>query len=329
MFKLTIDRAVLRTALAHLKFGHLTRGCALPVLYGIKVTMHPVGTVSLTTSDLEITTTFDPTIGAGCTVAGEPGTVVVPWADLKGASTGKGDVVLETGEGDVVTILAGGMQSTVRCLPADEYPRLADASEIQHGTIAVAPFADVIGAASADGARPILTGVYVDGTRVVATDSYRLHLCDRPASDIVDGASGHATTTARLIEGEFPNYRGLVPDAANLPVQMRVDRTDEMATAMRNAAKNYSRNTPIRLEMVDGAIVGRMVEHDRGETVLPMTGWSMVAGEPIGAAFNPHYLADLLAGSDGAVFGCTDTQKPALLTGEGGRTRLVMPVRVS
>src|SRR6201999_2299722 len=106
-------------------------------------------------------------------------------------------------------------------------------------------------AASSEDSRPILTGVLMaaegSGLRLVATDSYRLAVRDLAGASILSegqrvlvpsralnelqrflpGAgsevslrlgvhdatftTGSVSLTTRLIEGEFPNYRGLIP----------------------------------------------------------------------------------------------------------------------
>ncbi|MGD9999568.1 MAG: DNA polymerase III subunit beta, partial [Ilumatobacteraceae bacterium] len=110
----------------------------------------------------------------------------------------------------------------------------------------------VVRAASTDEARPILTGVLLtaenDGLRLVATDSYRLAVRDLPGVSVlgadqrvlVPGRAlselqrvlgmgtelvlrlgerdatfeiGTTRLTTRLIEGEFPNYRQLIPSS--------------------------------------------------------------------------------------------------------------------
>ena len=111
----------------------------------------------------------------------------------------------------------------------------------------------VVPAASGDDARPILTGVLVtaeaDGLRLVATDSYRLAVRDLPGQSVLaegqsvlvpsralndltkvlggveraDPAPRRARRqlrgrldvrlTTMLIEGDFPNYKGLIPSA--------------------------------------------------------------------------------------------------------------------
>ncbi|HRE01571.1 MAG TPA: DNA polymerase III subunit beta, partial [Ilumatobacteraceae bacterium] len=119
----------------------------------------------------------------------------------------------------------------------------------------------VVRAASTDEARPVLTGVLLaaeaDGLRMVATDSYRLAVRDLPGASVlgtdqkvlVPGRAlnelarlvgnapeltlrlgereatfevGAVRLTTRLIEGEFPNYRQLIP--ASYPNKLTVSR---------------------------------------------------------------------------------------------------------
>jgi DNA polymerase-3 subunit beta len=129
-------------------------------------------------------------------------------------------------------------------------PMLAgDAVTLEAGELAEA-LRQVVRAASSDDARPILTGVLMaaeeTGLRMVATDSYRLAVRDLPGTTVLRegqkvlvpskaltelqrllaGAEsvtlrlaehdvtfevGNVRLTSRLIEGEFPNYRQLIP----------------------------------------------------------------------------------------------------------------------
>ena len=127
----------------------------------------------------------------------------------------------------------------------------ATRSPCRHHDLAEA-LRQVVRAASGDDARPILTGVLMTaeegGLRLVATDSYRLAVRDLPGTTVLrEGqkvlvpskaltelqrllASAEEVTlrlgehdvtfevggvrlTSRLIEGEFPNYRQLIPPA--------------------------------------------------------------------------------------------------------------------
>src|SRR4051812_39271152 len=143
----------------------------------------------------------------------------------------------------------------------------------------------VVPAASSDDARPILTGVLLaaeaDGLRLVATDSYRLSVRDLPGTTVLaegqhvlvpsralselgrvlTGADevvlrlgerdvsfevGHTRVTTRLIEGEFPNYRGLIP--SNYPNQLTVGR-EPLLEAVRRVKLMAREATPVRMVM--------------------------------------------------------------------------------
>ena len=145
----------------------------------------------------------------------------------------------------------------------------------------------VVRAASTDEARPILTGVLLtaedDGLRMVATDSYRLAVRDLPGVSVlgadqkvlVPGRAlnelqrllgvgeelvlrlgereatfevGTTRLTTRLIEGEFPNYRQLIP--ASYPNMLTVDR-EPLLEAIRRVKILAHDSTPVRLS-IDG-----------------------------------------------------------------------------
>jgi DNA polymerase III subunit beta len=226
------------------------RGGALPVLSGVRAEL--VGDrLRLTGSDLELT------IDIEITVAGEEdGVAVLPAKISSDLVRSLGDPRVEVAvEGDEARIGAGRFESSLRLLPADEFPRLAmpaeDAVTMAAGEFAAA-LRQVVPAASADDARPILTGVLLasegSGLRLVATDSYRLAVRDLPGTSVLgEGQSvlvpsralrelerllgsaeeitlrlgereasfevGGVRLTTRLIEGEFPNYRGLIPSS--------------------------------------------------------------------------------------------------------------------
>ena len=139
-------------------------------------------------------------------------------------------------------------------------------------------------AASTDDARAVLTGVLIaaedDGVRMVATDSYRLAVRDLPDSEMLAsgqkvlvpsralqraaaGARRHATScrcasaratrcsrpaatrlTTRLIEGEYPNYRNLLP--SSYPNVLTVGR-EALLEALRRVKILAQDATPVRL----------------------------------------------------------------------------------
>ncbi|MBP7631290.1 MAG: DNA polymerase III subunit beta, partial [Acidimicrobiales bacterium] len=260
------------------------RGGALPVLAGVRAELTG-NRLKLTGSDLELT------IETQIEVAGEAdGVAVLPSKIALDVVKSLGDPRVEVScEADEATIVAGRFESSIRLLPADEFPRLAMPAD-DAVTISAREFAtalhQVVPAASADDARPILTGVLLaaeeGGLRLVATDSYRLAVRDIPGASILsEGQSvlvpsralrelerllgsaeeitlrlgereasfevGELRLTTRLIEGEFPNYRGLIP--ASHPNQLTVGRESLVEAVRRVKLMAREPNTPVRLAM--------------------------------------------------------------------------------
>jgi DNA polymerase-3 subunit beta len=225
--------------------------------------------------------------------------------------------------------------------------------------------AQVAKAASRDEARPILTGVLLEASRegitLAATDSYRLAFRELPATG--DGeakalvperaiseaaraaggdekgevtmvlgsaqatfAVGALILTSRLIEGEFPNYRQLIPE----PGDNRLSAPrQELLEAIRRVGLLARENSPIRLEL--NALGARLTSSspDLGGAVEAVE--ASYEGEELTVAFNPTYVADGLAGVVGekVQVELRDGLKPAVLRGEGDEfTYLVMPVRL-
>src|SRR5436309_7633802 len=97
-------------------------------------------------------------------------------------------VILEA-EGGQARIVCSNYEGTVRCLPAEDFPALADPGGTRV-SVEGAGFAEGVGqvtrAASRDEARPILTGVLLEisreGLTMAATDSYRLSVRELSAT---------------------------------------------------------------------------------------------------------------------------------------------------
>ena len=145
-----------------------------------------------------------------------------------------------------------GDEGALRLLPVDDFPGVQEPSgtAISAESAAFAGCRQAARAASRDEARPVLTGVLLEisreGVVLVATDSYRLAVRDlvatadgeakaivperalteagraaldekSPVQAFVNASQiafkvGSLTLTSRLIEGEFPNYRQLLPE---------------------------------------------------------------------------------------------------------------------
>ena len=156
----------------------------------------------LTGTDLELTISVEVTVsGSGDGVVILPGRLA---SDIVRALPA-GSVEVEVAD-DEARISAGRSEFSLRVLPADEFPRLTEATG-EPVTLASAELAtalsQVVRAASSDDARPILTGVLLaaeaGGLRLVATDSYRLAVRDLPGTTVL--AEGqHVLVPSRALQ---------------------------------------------------------------------------------------------------------------------------------
>ena len=138
---------------------------------------------------------------------------------------------------------------------------------------------------------------------------------------------GTLRLTSRLIDGEFPNYRQLLPEPADN--RLAAGR-QELLEAVRRVGLLARESSPVRLEL--NALGVRLTSQspDLGNAVEALE--AAYQGEDLTAAFNPGYLGDGLsaASSDRVTLELRDGLKPALVRGEGDDsfTYLVMPVRL-
>lgn len=225
----------------------------------------------------------------------------------------------------------------------------------------------VVRAASTDESRPILTGVLMTaeegGLRLVSTDSYRLAVRDLPGTaalregqqvlvpsraltevaralevgnDVTlvlgdrdatfDVGSLHLST--RLIEGDFPDYRRLIPTAQPKPLILGRQSFSE---ALRRVKLMARENSPVRLRMQPDLLELRAINQELGEAVEELD--AKYDGPELTVAFNPEYLLDGLEVTTGdeVSIETTDAQKPATLRSidSSDFLYLLMPVRVS
>jgi len=220
-------------------------------------------------------------------------------------------------------------------------------------------------AASRDEARPVLTGVLLEVSResvtLAATDSYRLAVRElvataagearaivperalseagRAAAALEKGdvemfvdesqvsfQVGQLLLTSRLIEGEFPNYRQLLPEAYES--RLTVSR-QQLSDAVRRVGLLARDTSPVRMEFNALGVKLSSSSPDLGQAVEAVE--ARYEGEEITAAFNPHYLADGLAAATGESVRVEvrDGLKPGVVRGESDEfTYLVMPVRL-
>ena len=148
-------------------------------------------------------------------------------------------------------------------------------------------------------------------------------------------------TTSRLLEGEFPKYRSLLPDSSSAQAQIT---TGTFVEAVRRVALVAARNAPVRLSFdADGVVLEAGGADDAQASERLECAWEGDSSEPFSIAFNPGYLLDGLAAvdSDTTTMSFTGPTRPAVLTGKrepaadgaavgvADYRYLLMPVRLS
>jgi DNA polymerase-3 subunit beta len=138
---------------------------------------------------------------------------------------------------------------------------------------------------------------------------------------------GEKRLTTRLIEGEFPNYRNLLP--SNYPNLLTVGKA-EMAEAIGRVKILAQDSTPVRLTLGGETVQLTAITQDVGNA----DEWidADYQGEEMTIAFNPDFLASGLDAidADDVTLATMDPMKPAVLrgAGQGDYLYLLMPVRV-
>ena len=178
----------------------------------------------------------------------------------------------------------------------------------------------------------ILVSATGDELRMVATDSYRLSVketkleaplsrrlrgqragagaagahADRPArerrassrvsvrANQVVFEAGGVVLSSRLIDGQFPNYRQLLPDAYEHALRLA---GGEISEVVRRISLLAQKNAPLRLAFTEGELTVSARTPDVGEAreTLPVP----FAGEPLEIGFNPEFLRDGLEAVEG------------------------------
>lgn len=362
--KFRCERDVLVNALATAQRATSTRA-SLPVLSGLRLSLEG-NQLRLTGSDLDLTITTEITVSGGNDgVAVLPAKMVVDIVrSLEGGAVEidtEGDEAHISGGRSNFKLHTIPADEFPNLVDPDGEQVVLQSADLAEG------LKQVVRAASTDESRPILTGVLLaaegQGLRMVSTDSYRLAVRDLPGTTalregqtvlvpsralnelarvlnddtdvrLVLGARdasfsvGELHLTIRLIEGEFPNYRGLIPSAQQNRLQ--VDRQG-LLDAVRRVRLMARENSPVRLTMSDGLLELRAVTLDVGEASEQLD--ATYEGEELTVAFNPEYLVDGLEVTPGdeVCLATVDSLKPALIRpiGSDDFLYLLMPVRVS
>jgi DNA polymerase III subunit beta len=211
----------------------------------------------------------------------------------------------------------------------------------------------------------VLVGVSGTELRMVATDSYRLSVKETKLDEALDGSfeanvparalqelsriAQHGESeqltvsvrtnqvvfevdgvvlSSRLIDGQFPNYRQLLPDAYEHELQLA---GSEISEVVRRISLLAQKNAPLRLAFSEGELTVSARTPDVGEASesLPVP----FQGEALEIGFNPEFLRDGLESveSGDVLLKLISPLRPGLIQAADGSgfVYLLMPIRLN
>ena len=133
---------------------------------------------------------------------------------------------------------------------------------------------------------------------------------------------------SRLIDGQFPNYRQLLPEAYEH--ELTINR-EELLEVVRRISLMAQKNAPLRLSFSEGEVKVSAQTPDVGEASEPLP--IPFAGEPFEIGFNPDFLTVGLesAGAEEVVLKLISPLRPGLVESAdaSGFLYLIMPIRLN
>lgn len=361
--KLQVTQENLSRALATV--GRIASGRnTLPILSNVLLSTVD-NRLRIAATNLEVAMTE--TIGAK--VASE-GSITVParlFSDLVN-NIPEGVVTLELSENKLL-VTTEQYESVINGVSAEEFPVMPALKDGKNLTITAASLKkglqQVVGAASSDDARPVLTGVYMHSYEgnlyLVATDSYRLaekllQPCSEELSLLIPATSlqdilrtlqddmndvvityddqqvrfsvGDVELITRLIDGKYPDYRKLIP--ANFHTSALLKRADFVNVTKVSSlfAREAAGSVTIKLDSDNKALSIRSVASQLGENTARAEAEITGSGD---VTINSRYLLDGLAVLSGEkiTFNINGKLDPVVLRDPGQKdyTHVVMPVK--
>ena len=140
--------------------------------------------------------------------------------------------------------------------------------------------------------------------------------------------AGGTVLSSRLIDGQFPNHRQLLPDAFEHELQLA---GTEITDVVRRISLLAQKNAPLRLAFTDGELTVSARTPDVGEAreTLPVP----FRGEPLEIGFNPEFLRDGLEAveSGDVLLKLISPLRPGLIEAADGSgfVYLLMPIRLN
>jgi DNA polymerase-3 subunit beta len=201
--------------------------------------------------------------------------------------------------------------------------------------------------------------------RMVATDSYRLSVKETALAEPIQGSLeanvparalqelarieqqagaetvavsvgqnqaifelGDVVLSSRLIDGQFPNYRQLLPESVDHELRLS---SAELTEVVRRISLLAQKNAPLRLSFTEGTLAVSAQTPDVGEAseAIPVP----YHGELFEIGFNPEFLRDGLESidTDELVLKLISPLRPGLIESPetGDFVYLIMPIRLN
>jgi DNA polymerase III subunit beta len=163
--------------------------------------------------------------------------------------------------------------------------------------------------------------------RIVAAEGAEEVEIALPRNQIVFRAAG-VLVSSRLIEGQFPSWRQLVPESFEHEIRLPREEFLEIA---RRVSQLAQRNAPLRLAFTEGELTVAAETPDIGDASEGMP--VPYSGEPLEIAFNPQFLVEGIesVGSEELAVQLSSPLRPGLLRPVDGDdfSYLVMPIRLN
>lgn len=366
--KFTISQSSLDKALKIVSKGMGTH-TTLPILSGIYIRAAN-GAIEMQTTDASISVRHF--VAANVE---EPGETVISGKVLQNIVKALSDAAV-TFEGDIhlVTISSDKTTFKLKALSPKDFPAFPEVvpeRTVELPSDVLSNMVDkVYRAASKETTRPLLQGILAtvenNTVRLVATDSYRLAVCEStvdvptkeafeaiipgvvfhdvltmvaPNESISIGIShnqvvftfGTTTFVTRLIEGHYPAYQQLLP--ASCASTVEVD-TAVFSSAFNRVSVIAQQNTSVRFDVdADGGVIRLSANaNDQGESLEEVP--ASINGKSLTFALNYRYVSDCLtavSGFENLRIELQDSNKPCIFKCSNEKvnyTYLLMPVRL-
>ncbi|MGH2950866.1 MAG: DNA polymerase III subunit beta [Solirubrobacterales bacterium] len=163
--------------------------------------------------------------------------------------------------------------------------------------------------------------------RVIAAEGVDEVEITMPRNQVVFRAGG-VLLSSRLIEGQFPSWRQLIPESFEHEVRLPREEFLEIA---RRVGQLAQRNAPLRLAFAEGELTVAAETPDIGDAAESMP--APYSGEPLEIAFNPQFLIEGVESveSEELAIQLSSPLRPGLLrpVGDEDYSYLAMPIRLN